>query len=126
MLAAVPAFADQASRAAPVSEGFLTIGGPKRLTARTVLRVPIRCSVECSTTAKTKLKLPDTEIPPSTATGHLQPGHSRNLVVTLNDAATETIQQYPNHSRMRVGVSAVSSSTDAKAHAVKVFGFTSP
>jgi hypothetical protein len=126
MLAAVPAFADQTSRAAPVTDGFLTIGGPKRLVARGVLKVPIRCSVECSTTAKTSLRLPDTSIPPDKVDGHLTAGHARKLVVSLNDAATESIQAHPNASRMKVDVSAVSDDSDAKVHAVKVFRFTSP
>ena len=126
MLAAVPALADQTSRAAPVTDGFLTIGGPKRLVARGVLRVPIRCSVECSTTTKTSLRLTDTNIPPDTATGHLTAGHPRKLVVSLNDAATQSIKEHPNASRMKVDVSAVRADTDAKVRAVKVFRFTSP
>ena len=116
--------ADQLSRADPVRDGFLTIGGPETLTPAANLRIPIRCSVECSTKAKTKLTLPDKVIGPDTATGHLTAGHPRNLVVTLNDAAAEEIQNHPN-SRLRVGVSAVSSATDEEAHAVKVFRFAS-
>jgi hypothetical protein len=126
LLTAVPAIADQASRAAPVSEGFLTIGGPKRLEPQATLRVPIRCSVECSTRARSKLHLPDTEIPPSTATGHLLPGKPRNLIVTLNEAATETIRTQSAESRLRVGVTAVDESSDERVHAVKVFKFESP
>jgi hypothetical protein len=125
-MVAVPAFADSAGRAAPVTDGFLTIGGPKRLVAGSVLKVPIRCAIECSTTTKTKLNLPDDEIPPSKATGHLKPGKSRNLVVNLNDAATETITTHPNASRLRVSVSAVGDDTDTRVHAVKVFRFTTP
>lgn len=125
-LVAVPAFAEKAGRAAPVRHGFLTIGGPKRLPAGAVLRVPIRCAIECSTTTRTKLKLPDDEIPPSKAKGHLRPRKSRNLVVSLNDAATETITTHPNASRLRVGVSAISDDTDTRVHAVKVFRFTTP
>ena len=123
-MAAVPTVAAQTNRAAPVNDGFLTIGGPKRLEPAANLRIPIRCSVECSTKAKTKLTLPDKVIGPDTATGHLTAGHPRNLVVTLNDAAAEEIQNHPN-SRLRVAVSAVSSATDEEAHAVKVFRFTS-
>jgi hypothetical protein len=126
MLAAVPAVADQASRAAPVRDGFLTIGGPKRLVARGVLRVPISCSVDCSTTAKTSLRLPDRSIPPDKADGHLAAGQARKLVVSLNDAATKSIKEHPNASRMRVDVTAVDTDTDAKVHAVKVFRFRSP
>lgn len=125
-LAAVPALADQVTRAAPVKDGFLTIGGPKRLAAGSVLKVPIRCSVDCSTTTRTKLHLPEDEIPPSKAIGHLTAGHSRNLVVNLNQAATETITAHPNESRLRVGVSAVSDERDGRMHAVKVFHFTGP
>ncbi len=125
-LAAVPAFADSAGRAAPVTDGFLKIGGPKRLRAGSILKVPIRCAVKCSTTTRTKLHLPDDEIPPSKATGHLRPRKPRNLVVNLNDAATETITTHPNASRLRVGVSAVRDDTDTRVHAVKVFRFTAP
>jgi hypothetical protein len=123
-LASVPALADSAGRAAPVRDGFLKIGGPKRLAARAVLRVPIRCSVECRTKTKTKLKLPDDEIPPSKANGHLGAGKTRNLIVKLNDAATETITNYPDDSKLRVSVAAVSDLSGARVHAVKVFRFT--
>jgi hypothetical protein len=123
-LASVPALADSAGRAAPVRDGFLKIGGPKRLAAGDVLRVPIRCSVECSTKTKTKLSLPDDEIPPSKANGHLRANQSRNLVFNLNDAATETITNYPNDSKLRVAVAAVSDDSGARVHAVKVFRFT--
>lgn len=126
LLTAVPAIADQASRAAPVREGFLTIGGPKRLEPQATLRVPIRCSVECSTATRSKLHLPDTSIPPSTATGHLLAGKSRNLIVTLNEAATETIRTHSAASRLRVGVTAVDASSDERVHAVKVFKFATP
>jgi hypothetical protein len=125
MLAAAPAFAAPAGDA-PVRDGFLTIGGPKRLEPLAVLRVPIRCSEECSTTAKTRLMLPDTNIPPSTATGHLVKGKPRNLVVSLNDAATQTIQTYPGTSKLRVAVTAFSEGSGERVHAVKFFGFTSP
>jgi hypothetical protein len=126
LLAAVPAIAEQTSRAAPVREAFLTIGGPKLLEPQATLRVPIRCSVECSTTARSKLHLPDTSIPPSTATGHLLAGKPRNLVVSLNEAATKTIQTQPNASRLRVGVTAFDEISDERVHAVKVFKFASP
>jgi hypothetical protein len=125
MLAAVPAFADQTGSSAPVHDGFLTIGGPKRLAPQTNLRVPIRCSVDCRATTTTSLRLPDKVIGPDKASSHLGAGSPRNLIVTLNDSATEQITNHPN-SRLRVGVSAVSDSTGARAHAVKVFQFTSP
>ncbi|MEK6250873.1 MAG: hypothetical protein AABM43_02820 [Actinomycetota bacterium] len=124
LLAAVPAIADQTSRSAPATDGFLTIGGPKRLAPQTNLRVPIRCSVGCNTTAKTKLTLPDKVIGPDKATGHLAPGSPKNLIVTLNDSATEQITNHPN-SRLRVGVTAISDSSGEHVHAVKVFQFTS-
>lgn len=124
LLSAVPAIAAQTSRSAPASDGFLTIGGPKRLQPQANLRVPIRCSVACHTTAKTKLTLPDKVIGPDKATGHLAPGSPKNLIVTLNDSATEEITSHPN-SRLRVGVSAVSDSSGEHVHTVKVFQFTS-
>jgi hypothetical protein len=124
LLAAVPAIADQTSHWAPVTDGFLTIGGPKRLAPQTNLRVPIRCSVACNTTARTKLTLPDKVIGPDKATGHLAPGSPKNLIVTLNDSATEQITNHPN-SRLRVGVSAVSDSSGEHVHTVKVFQFAS-
>ena len=126
MLAAVPAAADQVSRSAPVRDGFLTVGGPEALTPSPNLRIPIRCSVECRTTAKTKLVTPTNVVGPDTARGHLTPGHPRKLIVTLNDAATQDITDNYSASRLRVGVRAVSSSSDAKAHAVKIFTFTGP
>lgn len=124
LFCAVPAIAAQTSRSAPASDGFLTIGGPKRLQPQANLRVPIRCSVACETTAKTKLTLPDKVIGPDKASGHLAPGSPKNLIVTLNDSATEEITSHPN-SRLRVGVSAVSDSSGDQVHTVKVFRFTS-
>jgi hypothetical protein len=124
MLAAAPAMADQLSRADPVRDGFLTIGGPETLTPSANLRIPIRCSVECRTTAKTMLVTPTDVIGPDTARGHLTPGHPRKLIVTLNDAATQDITDNYSTSWLRVGVRAVSSSSGAKAHAVKIFKFT--
>ena len=124
LLAAVPAIAAQTSRSAPATDGFLTIGGPKRLQPQANLRVPIRCSVACHTTAKTKLTLPDKVIGPDKATGHMAPGNPKNLIVTLNDSATEEITSHPN-SRLRVSVSAVSDSSGEQVHTVKVFHFTS-
>jgi len=126
MLAAVPAFADQTSRAAPVTDGFLTIAGPKKLHASPSLRVPIRCSVECDTTAFTKLTLDDEVIGPDKVTSHLPSGHPRNLIVTLNDAAAKDLEDHFGLARLRIGVWAVSSDTQAKVHAVKVFRFTGP
>jgi hypothetical protein len=125
MLAAVPAFAAQTNRAAPVRDGFLTIGGPKRLVPDTTLRIPIRCSVDCHTKAVTKLTTPSDVVGPDKASGHLGAGHSKNLVVTLNEAAWQEIQLHPN-SRLKVAVSAVSSDTGDQARAVKIFRFTSP
>jgi hypothetical protein len=123
LLAAVPAIAAQTSRSAPASDGFLSIGGPKRLTPQANLRVPIRCSVGCETTAKTKLTLPDKVIGPDKASGHLAPGSPKNLIVTLNDSAKEEITSHPN-SRLQVRVSAVSDSSGEHVHTVKVFRFT--
>lgn len=122
-LSAVPALADEASRAAPVRNDFLTIGGPKRLKARATLKVPIRCSVGCDTTARTKLKLPGSTIPPDIAKGHLAPRDPKNLIVKLNDAATDTIEEHPNASRLRVKVTAVYSTTGERVQATKVFRF---
>jgi hypothetical protein len=124
MIVAVSAFAAPAIGSSPVKDDFLTIGGPKKLAPTSVLRVPIRCSEECSTTTKTRLLLPDTNIPPSNANGHLLADKPRNLVVTLNEAATQTIQTTPGTSKLRVAVTAVSDGV--RAHAVKIFGFTSP
>ena len=118
ILAAVPAIA------APVHEGFLTIGGPDRLHPAINLRVPIRCSVKCHATTTTSLRLPDKLIGPDIAKSHLGAGSPRNLVVTLNQSATNEIVSHPN-SRLRVGVSAKSDITGEKVHAVRVFRFTS-
>jgi hypothetical protein len=128
LLMVVPAVADQGQGAhASVTKDFLTIGGPARLEPKATLRVPIRCSVDCSTTARTKLQLPpgETNVPPSTATGHLVPGKPRNLIVSLNDAAAKTIRTFPNGSRLRVGVTATDEATDERVKVVKVFRFTS-
>lgn len=125
-MSAVPALADEGhagSRAAAVTDDFLTIGGPKRLQPRATLRVPIRCSVGCDTTAKTKLQLPGSTIPPDIAKGHLAPGDPKNLIVTLNQSATETIKEHPNTSRLRVSVTAENSTTGERVQAVKVFKF---
>jgi hypothetical protein len=123
LLAAVPALADQTTSAAPVTDGFLTIGGPKRLAPQKNLRVPIRCAVACTTTALTTLTTPTDTIGPDKAHGHLREGVSRKLIVTLNDAAKGDIEAHPN-SRLRVSVTAVSDDTGARVQAVKVFKFT--
>jgi hypothetical protein len=125
MLAAVPAFAyggNEGAHAA-VTDGFLTIGGPKRLAPRATLRVPIRCSEGCDTTARTKLKLPGKSIPPDIASGHLAPNDPKKLVVSLNKAASESIKEHPNASRLQVSVTAESSTTGERVRAVKVFKF---
>jgi hypothetical protein len=124
LLSAVPAIGAQTSRSAPVSDGFLTIGGPKRLTPQTNLRVPIRCAVACKTTAITTLTTPTDRIGPDKAHGQLGAGVSRKLIVTLNDAAKVDIEAHPN-SRLRVDVSAVSLGSGEHVHAIKVFRFTS-
>jgi hypothetical protein len=124
LLSAVPAIAAQTSSSAPVSDGFLTIGGPKRLTPHANLRVPIRCAVACKTTAVTTLTTPNDKIGPDKAHGQLGAGVSRKLIVTLNDAARGDIEAHPN-SRLRVGVSAVSLGSSEHVHVVKVFRFTS-
>jgi hypothetical protein len=128
LIVAVPARADGtgAGRAAPVSSEFLTIGGPKRLHPGSNLRIPIRCSVECGSTVLTKLKLPDDQIGPDKTTGHFSAGITRKLVVTLDDAATQDVKDHYRGARLRVGVSAVDSSSGDRAHAVKVFKFTRP
>jgi uncharacterized protein YcnI len=127
LLMVVPAVAAQGQGAhASVTKEFLTIGGPARLEPKATLRVPIRCSVDCSTTARTKLQLPpgETNVPPSTATGHLVPGKPRNLIVSLNNAAEKTIREFPNASRLRVGVTATDEDTDERVKVVRVFRFT--
>jgi hypothetical protein len=124
LLSAVPAIAAQTSRSAPASDGFLTIGGPKRLTPQANLRVPIRCAVACKTRAITTLTTPTDTIGPDKAHGQLGAGVSRKLIVTLNDAAKVDIEAHPN-SRLRVDVSAVSLGSGEHVHAIKVFRFTS-
>ena len=124
LLAAVPALADQSSSAAPVTDGFLTIGGPKRLAPQANLRVPISCAVACHTRALTTLTTPTDKIGPDKAHGRLGAGVSRKLIVTLNDAAKGDIQAHPN-SRLRVAVTATSDGSGDKVHAVKIFRFTS-
>jgi hypothetical protein len=125
LLAAAPAIAAQSS-GAPVREGFLSIGGPRLLEPRATLRIPIRCSVECQSTARTKLKLPDSDIEPSKAKGHLAPGKPRNLIVNLNDYALDVLHEQYQLSRLRVSVRATSDNSGDQVRAVKVFGFTAP
>jgi hypothetical protein len=124
MLAAVPALAQEGNHGDhAVTDEFLTIGGPKRLEARAKLRVPIRCSEACDTTATTKLTIPGSTIPPDTAQGHLAPNEPKNLIVNLNKAASDSIKKYPNASRLRVSVTAKSSITGQRVEAAKVFKF---
>ena len=119
LLAAVPAAAD------PVKEKFLTIGGPDRLVASAKIKVPIRCSVGCDTTARTKLKLPGTTIPADVVKGHLAPGEPKRLIVNLNDSATEKIRERPGASSLRVTVSAESNGGE-QVKASRVFEFRAP
>jgi hypothetical protein len=120
MIAAVPAVAQ------PVKDGFLSIRGPDTLTPTPTLRVPLRCSVECRTTARTTLKLAGDDVPPSIAKGHLQAGDSKNLIVELNNNALDEISANPDGSRLRVSVYAKSSATGKRAKALKVFDFAAP
>lgn len=122
LLAAAPALADQAGRVS-ATDGYLHIGGANRLAATSSLRIPIRCSVECDTTAFTTLITPGDEIGPDKTTGHLKAGKPKKLIVTLNDDATADIQAHPN-SRLKVKVSAVSSDGNERVKAVKIFRFT--
>lgn len=116
LLTAVPAIAD------PVNEKFLTIGGPDRLAPSGKIKVPIRCSVGCDTTARTKLRIPGSTIAPDTAKGHLAPGEPKRLIVNLNDTATETIKERPNASSLRVTVRAESNGGE-RVKANRVFEF---
>lgn len=119
LLIAVPAFAG------PVSEKFLTIGGPDRLAPSAKIKVPIRCSVGCDTAARTKLKIPGSTIAPDVAKGHLAPGEPKRLIVNLNDSATETIKERPNASSLRVTVTATSNSGE-RVKANRVYEFRAP
>jgi hypothetical protein len=120
MIAAVPAVAD------PVKDGFLSIRGPDTLQPSATLRVPLRCSVECTTSARTTLKLVGDDVPPSIAKGHLEAGDSKNLIVELNQNAIDEITAQPDGSRLRVSVYAKSTATGKRAKALKVFDFTAP
>ena len=122
MIAAIPASAG----GAPVSEDFLTIGGPNRLAPTKNLRVPIRCSVECDTTVFTTLRIPGPNVGPSKTNGHLQPGKARDLVVTLNNSAAQTIQADYGPARLRVAVTAQNVVSDEKVRVVKRFRFNAP
>jgi hypothetical protein len=120
LLLAIPAFA---ATSAPVHDGYLTIGGPKKLHPSAKLRVPIGCAVACKTNTKTKLITPVDVLGPDTAKGHLGAGQSRTLVIKLNSAAKDDIEAHPN-SRLRVEVFATSNSDGEHAHAIKTFRFT--
>jgi hypothetical protein len=120
LLAAVPAVA------APVKDGFLSIRGPDTLTPTATLRVPLRCSVECKTNARTTLKLVGDDVPPSIAKGHLEAGNPKNLIVELNQNAIDEITANPDGSRLRVSVYAKSTATGERVKALKVFDFTAP
>jgi hypothetical protein len=119
LLAAVPAVAD------PVSEKFVTIGGPDKLVATGKIKVPIRCSVGCDTTARTKLKVPGTTIPADVVKGHLAPGEPKRLVVNLNDSATDKIKDRPNASSLRVTVRAESNGGE-QVRVDRTFRFKAP
>ena len=120
LLLAIPAFA---ATSAPVHDGYLTIGGPKRLHPSATLKVPIACAVACRTKTTTKLTTPGDVLGPDKANGHLGAGQSRMLIVQLNTAAKQDIQAHPN-SRLRVEVFATSSSSGEHAHAIKTFRFS--
>jgi hypothetical protein len=120
LLLAIPAFA---ATSAPVQDGYLTIGGPKKLHPAAKLRIPIGCSVACRTRAITWLATPTEVLGPDKSRGHLGAGQSRTLVVILNAAAKHDVEAHPN-SRLRVEVFATSSSDGRRAHALKRFRFT--
>ncbi len=120
LIAAVPAIA------APVKKDFLSIRGPDTLKPTATLRVPLRCSVECKTRARTTLKLVGDDVPPSIAKGHLQAGDPKNLIVQLNQNAIDEIAARPDGSHLRVAVYAKSTATGKRVKTVKVFDFTAP
>jgi hypothetical protein len=123
--ALVPAAAasQATSSGATASAGFVRIGGADPLPARRKLRVPLRCSVVCRITTRAVLVLPGPNLGPLISTTMLSPGSPKDLVLTLNEPATQALKQNVGLARLKVRARAVNTDTGAVADAFRVFRF---
>lgn len=122
--AAGPAIAGQDT--ATVSAGFVHIRGPEKLKPRKRLEIPIRCSVDCHIKVTTRLVLPGPNVGPTVTTGDLSPTAPRNLILTLNDLARDSLRKHFDSARLKVRVSAVDIASGASASDRKTFRFKRP
>jgi hypothetical protein len=126
LLALVPAATAEGqarSSGATASAGFVRLGGADRLPARRKLRVPLRCAVVCRITTRAVLVLPGPNLGPLVSTTTLTPGYPKDLVLTLNGPATQTLKQNVGLARLKVRAHAVNTNTGAVADAFRVFRF---
>lgn len=111
---------------ATVSAGFVAVKGPEKLKPRKRLQIPIRCSVDCHVKVTTRLVLPGTNVGPTVTTGDLSPTAPRNLIITLNDRARDSLREHFDAARLRVRVRAVDLVSGASALDRKKFRFKHP
>ena len=125
LLALLPVAAEgvATSSGATASAGFVRIGGPDRLPARRILRVPLRCSLVCRITTRAVLVLPGPNLAPPISTTTISPGNPKDLVLTLNGPATRTLKQNVPLARLKVRAHAVNPASGAVADAFRVFRF---
>jgi hypothetical protein len=126
LLALAPSAGAQAgpgSDTAAASGGFIRIGGPLRLPARKVLRVPLRSTTTCNVTTRAVLVLPGPDLLPQVSSTILRPAFPKDLVLTLNGPATRALKSNIGAARLKVRARAVDSASGAIATAFKVFGF---
>jgi hypothetical protein len=122
--AAAPSAGGVASQPnATVSSGFVHIGGPNRLHARKMLKVPVTCSVDCNIRARFTLVLPGPNVGPQVVTGTLHPGIRKALFITLNGPALQALKDNIGRSKLKVRVHATDQATGATASDFKIFRF---
>jgi len=111
---------------ATASAGIVSIPADERLKARSKLRVPIRCTVICDVVTTFTLRLPGPNIGPRSLPGTLDPAAPQDLVIDLNNAATQTLKDSIGVSKLKVKARATDPATGAVNIARKTLRFKKP
>jgi hypothetical protein len=115
-------FSAAVAGATTVINGFLAIGGPKKLKVVKKLKIPVACAVECDILASSTLKIPGHKFTASTS-GHLQPSVPKVIPLKLIGDTAPVIRDHLGGSKLIVRVTATDSSTGQQVNAHKTFGF---
>jgi hypothetical protein len=116
-------FSAAVAGATTVINGFLAIGGPKKLKVAKKLKIPVACQVDCDIVARSTLKLPGPNLGPVSSSGHIQPSASKVIILTLNGPAKAALKDGFKSSKLIVRVTATDSSTGQQVNANKSFKF---